>query len=54
MSENGSLRIFVAMSVKTMGEGVAWGDVKEIRQELLVPAAAEIGKRLGLAVELVI
>lgn len=54
MSESGGLRMFVAMPVKAMGEGVPWGDVKEIRQKLLAPAAAEIGRRLGLAVELVI
>ncbi|MGH3778103.1 MAG: helix-turn-helix domain-containing protein [Pseudonocardiaceae bacterium] len=54
MSENSSLRMFVAMPVKTMGKGAPWGDVKEIRQKLLAPAASEIGRRLGLAVELVI
>jgi tetratricopeptide (TPR) repeat protein len=54
MSENSGLRIFVAMPVKAMGEGAPWGDVKEIRQKLLAPAAAEIGRRLGLAVNLVI
>lgn len=54
LSENSGLRMFVAMPVKAMGEGAPWRDVKEIRQKLLVPAAAAIGRRLGLAVELVI
>ncbi len=54
MSENSGLRMFVAMPVKAMGEGAPWGDVKEIRQKLLAPAAAEIERRLGMAVELFI
>jgi tetratricopeptide (TPR) repeat protein len=54
MTARESLRVFVAMPVKTMGKDAAWGDVKEIRQKLLLPAAAEIGKRVDCDVELVI
>lgn len=54
MADRKLLRVFVAMPVKTMGEDAPWGDVKEIRQKLLSPAASEIGKRLGCDVKLVI
>jgi tetratricopeptide (TPR) repeat protein len=54
MTARESLRIFVAMPVKAMGEDAPWGTVKEIRQKLLLPAAVEIGKRVDCDVELVI
>lgn len=54
MVDRKSLRIFVAMPVKTMGDDAPWDDVKEIRQKLLSPAADEIGKRLDCDVKLVI
>jgi tetratricopeptide (TPR) repeat protein len=42
------------MPVKTMGIDAPWGDVKEIRKKLLIPAADKIAERLGREVKLVI
>jgi hypothetical protein len=54
MTPGKSLRIFVAMPVKTMGQGAGWSDVKEIRARLLAPAADQIAERLDCEVQLVI
>jgi tetratricopeptide (TPR) repeat protein len=48
------LRVFVAMPGSSMGVSARWDDIGEIKQRLLEPAAARLGKELGCTVQLVI